>query len=261
MVKVAYLYGGGGYLGYYMAKELIRRGCTVVNIDKQRYNKVKGVLNLVPCAWSTLQQTSPVVGDNRIVFFHLACPRNKPGEWDLGEATDALEEGIILSKKLGAKLYYASSLSIHDSPPSEYGNFKQAAEVAVRTNGGTVARFGTLFGGACGPYRADLGLHIIAETLAAGKEAWVNSEIQRYICRVEVAARELASMWDYGQDMRDIHAGLIRYADMVPAEVPRRLPEKDFFTIEGEPTADTEAWSNVFNKFVANLKGEHVWPI
>ncbi len=261
MRKLAYLFGGGGYLGHYLAKQMLSRRYMVVNIDTKNVCKVPGVLNMVPFdsgAIQHLQQDDP----SQSVLFHLACPRNKKGEWNLAEAVRSLEEGIRLSRRLGVRLVFSSSLSIHDDPASEYGNFKLAAEVAVRAVGGAVARLGTLFGAEDGmPYRADLGLHIIAEQLASGHEAWVNNDIQRHICPVSVAARDMANMLSYGQAERTISEGIIKYSSMVPPEVARRMPETDYYTIAGEPTACPDAFSRLFNRFTVLLKEKRVWPI
>lgn len=262
-MKIAVLYGGGGYLGHHIAKRLICEGARplVVNLDKERINKVPGVLNLVPAELTgSVYELFMDADTNEIVLYHLACPRNKQGEWNLGRATEALSEGLKLASDIKAKVVYASSLSVLDDPASEYGNFKRVAEVAVKQNNGVVHRLGTLFGATKGlPYRADLGLHIIAETVASGKKGWVNKEIQRYVSHVDYAARTMV----WGQSLGSTyatHQGLHAYRNIVPAELTRRMPEKDYYTIPGKVNGSTDLRAE-FDRFVEMLKEEHTWPI
>jgi nucleoside-diphosphate-sugar epimerase len=262
-MKIAVLYGGGGYLGHHLAKRLMCEGTRplVVNLDEERINKVPGVLNLVPAELTySVYELFTEADTDEIVLYHLACPRNKQGEWNLRLATYALGEGLKLASDIKAEVVYASSLSVFDDPASEYGNFKRVAEVAVKQMNGVVHRLGTLFGATKGlPYRADLGLHIIAETVASGKKGWVNKEIQRYVSHVEYAANAMVQSQSPGHTYAT-HQGLHAYRNIVPAELPRRMPEKDYYTIPGDVNDPTHFQSE-FDRFVDMLKEEHTWPI
>lgn len=262
-MKIAVLYGGGGYLGHYIAKRLMCEGTRplVVNLDKERINKVPGVLNLVPAelTYSVYELFGSDAFEERVLY-HLACPRNKKGEWDLVKATDALHEGLKLASNIKARVIYASSLSVFDDPASEYGNFKRVAEVAVKQNQGVVHRLGTLFGAIKGlPYRADLGLHMIAEVVANGVQGWVNSQIQRYVCHVEYAANAMVQNQSPGSTYAT-HQGLHMYRNIVPSNLPRRMPEQDFYTIPGD-AQNSVHFQAEFDRFVEMLKEKHTWPI
>lgn len=263
-MNVDVLFGGGGYLGHYLARELVNRGRVVYSLDTVNYNKVPGVINIVggdvskhihmaQCTWHK---------NTTVTVYHLACPRNKLGEWNLEKAVCALEQGIDLANGMEADLFFASSMSVHDNPSSVYGDFKRVAEVAVNTHGGKVFRLGTLLGGEPNmPYRADLGLHIIAETIVAGKKAWVNSDIQRYVIPVWTAAYVLAEAAVRRSTGRTVADGLFKYAQIVPEGVDRRMPEKTYYTIEGTPSTTDGVVKGAFADLVICLTEGTTWPI
>jgi nucleoside-diphosphate-sugar epimerase len=275
MKKIDVLFGGGGYLGHYLARELLSRqekDCKhiVYSMDETRTNKVPGVFNLVPAADGTMMMAMidglEAGTDTFITFYHLACPRNKKGSWDLDRAVDALWTGINLSQGLSADLVFASSMSVFDDPPSPYGAFKRTAEVAVKAVGGHYIRFGTLLGADVNmPYRNDLGLHMIALALANGIKAWVNSDIQRYMITAQDAARRMANIGNSYPPTAgsNAHHGLFKYANVVPDEVDRRMPEKDYYTIEGKalPKEDTREMQTAFDELTNLIEEEKTWAI
>jgi nucleoside-diphosphate-sugar epimerase len=77
MRKIDVLFGGGGYLGYYLAKLLLDEDHDVFSVDRKHYNQVKGVFNLVgtgPIHEDLERLFELLDGTQEVTLYHLACP-------------------------------------------------------------------------------------------------------------------------------------------------------------------------------------------
>jgi len=202
------LFGGAGYIGRHLVKEVAGRGDNPICLDTVD----RGCFDFVSVAATINHLFKYRLGERTegTDFIHLACPRNKPDTWYLEGACRALDDGIELASKLpnGHRLF-VSSMSVHDEPASQYGTFKRTAEVAAEMAGFGIIRLGTVLGAeVC--YRNDLGLHVIAGRLAKGWDAWVNGNVERNVMTIQSAVEEILKFPEF----REI-GGLAAYKDIV----------------------------------------------
>ena len=214
------LFGGGGYIGHYVAKRFRDEGWQVLSVDCAQVCEVPGVVNLI-----TDGPHIPNLGRLRssiTAFVHLACPRNKAGVWSKDLADLALRQGLYLSEKLNCPKVYISSMSVYDEPPSEYGEFKASAECVAIDAGFRVVRLGTVLGAEEGmPYRADLALHHIARQYADGAQCWVAERARRHVTTIQEVARRIVNrVSSETTGLPDqVTFGVMSYKDIAPASV------------------------------------------
>lgn len=192
------LFGGAGYLGQHLAQELR---------DRKHEVKLFG------------RGDKPFKGFD--VMFQLACPRNKPDRWSFRAAERAMFDSFKIEASTKILI---SSMSIFDAPDNEYAQFKRMAERWVEDKGWSIVRLPTLLGTfrPVGRYRADLGLHQIAASVAENKEAFVDVNARRY---VESIVYVCESLCDLAEDPLEgpvnLDHGIVYYTDIVPSCVKR----------------------------------------
>ena len=210
------LFGGGGYIGHYVAHEIVRRNHLPINYDWQRRCEVEG-------APLNFKDTLPIMCDG---FIHLACPRNKPGRWNRKLAQLAWEDGCKVASKCPGPKIYVSSMSVFDEPRTDYGEFKLMTEQKARQEGFKIVRLGTVYGVAPGmPYREDLALHTIMRSwLYEPRNAFVHDRARRHVVYIHTVARQLAILVLADDptriaDVTELTEGIVSYKDIVPISV------------------------------------------
>jgi nucleoside-diphosphate-sugar epimerase len=206
------LYGGAGYLGTHLADALRVAGYSVAVQDRQ--------VEIGP-DWYHVDEPAPAF-DHMI---HLACPRNKPGTWNARAAEEALEAGrAIADFGTDCNCWFISSMSVYDEPDNQYASFKRMAEKIVlqRENWGVV-RLPTLLGAEEGlVYRADLGLHQIAATVARGKQPSATLK-RRFVLPIRMVVERLVKLFteeSLSDTPIEIHSGAIPFYAICPDAEP-----------------------------------------
>lgn len=267
--KIVWLFGGGGYVGHFVAGELIRRGHCVVSYDNERALTLPNTVSLIDrTGQNVLSGTASMDA-----LIHLACPRNKPGQWDLKQAQAALQQGLALGKFCTGPKIYVSSMSVYDEPQTAYGVFKTEAEKQARDAGFSIVRPGTVVGALPGfPYRADLALHLIMKDWANGNSCQVNARARRHIIPVWMLALALAdevTMRPEAKEpevIREVTWGTVSYKDIVPMSVRRgKFQEKTVCPAVGAACSvqDCADLRDILFDFVKAIQNKEnpAWPI
>jgi len=260
------LYGGAGYVGAHLRREMRLADYRVVIVDRNLSSRQTG---------TDACQLDQAPGPGITLAMHLACPRNRPGMWDWDLAERSFTQGQEYIEKYtepGTPKFYASSWSIKDVPDNEYSRFKRMAEEIVKAGGWEVVRFPTLFGiGAPDlPFREDLGLNRVIAAWArhsldpwTNAKPWVNRTTVRHLMPIDMMVRRLRLIFEGKLFPSEMSLGKVRFSEVAWDPFEIRDCEGGYTTTHGEyaDVSHVVACRNAFLRTANYLLGDKVEKI
>jgi nucleoside-diphosphate-sugar epimerase len=134
--------GATGYIGARLLARAQADGDTVVSASRRR--TLCGI-PWIPFDLSDIEAFHPPADTDAII--HLAANTSADDEIDETEEYRAAQRLIVAARDCDARLIFVSSQAASETAPTAYGRIKWRIEGLVLGAGGTVVRFGQVYGG------------------------------------------------------------------------------------------------------------------